>query len=566
MDRALDNPFAPPRPLDLGTHGRELVLDARNIGVTFKVEGGTVEAVRDVSFQVHRGETIAIVGESGSGKSVTARAVMGLLPSARRSRRTTRIVLDGAGHPEVLASRQMRALRGNRISMIFQEPMSSLNPVYTVGSQIAEVHPPAQPDLPQARRWRARCELLEEVQHPRAGGAAQAVSAPALRRPAPARDDRHGARQPSRRADRRRADDRARRHRAGADPEPHHASCKASYGMAVILITHDLTIVQQFSDYVYVMQHGRGRRSTTDRRALRRPAARLHQAPARLRAEGRRQPARRQTARPCSKADNVRVAFTLKQGGFFKPDYVPLVAVDNLDLDAPAATRPSASSANRARARPPSARRCSGSSQPDGGEIYLRRRSRIDGQSTARRCGRSARACRSSSRTPSPRSIRACRSRQIIEEGLIVNRHRRRRQRPARPRARQALRRRRPARQHPARASRTSSPAASASASPSPAPSRSSPNSSCSTSRPRRSTSRCRRRSSTSCASCSDETRPQLLFISPRPEGRPRALPPRHGHAARQDRRSRARSPRCWTSPQTDYTQRLVRAAFEVAA
>ena len=71
--------FAPTERHDLGAHGRELILDARNIGVTFKVEGGIVEGVRDVSFQLHKGETIALVGESGSGKSVTARTVMRLL-------------------------------------------------------------------------------------------------------------------------------------------------------------------------------------------------------------------------------------------------------------------------------------------------------------------------------------------------------------------------------------------------------------------------------------------------------------------------------------------------------
>ena len=64
---------------DLGVHGRELILDARNIGVDFKVEDGVVHAVHDVSFQLHKGETIALVGESGSGKTSTAQAVIGLL-------------------------------------------------------------------------------------------------------------------------------------------------------------------------------------------------------------------------------------------------------------------------------------------------------------------------------------------------------------------------------------------------------------------------------------------------------------------------------------------------------
>ena len=83
MTAPAPNPFAPDERHDLGEHGRELILDARNIGVNFKVEGGQLEAVRDVSFQLHKGETIALVGESGSGKSVTARTIMGLLAKPR---------------------------------------------------------------------------------------------------------------------------------------------------------------------------------------------------------------------------------------------------------------------------------------------------------------------------------------------------------------------------------------------------------------------------------------------------------------------------------------------------
>src|SRR5689334_7275987 len=130
--------FAPAERHDLGAHGRELILDARKVAVNFKVEGGVVEAVRDVSFQLHKGETIALVGESGSGKSVTARTVMRLLTKRATILPQAKITLDGQ---DILAKsdRDMRALRGNKIAMIFQEPMSSLNPVYTVGQQICEV-------------------------------------------------------------------------------------------------------------------------------------------------------------------------------------------------------------------------------------------------------------------------------------------------------------------------------------------------------------------------------------------------------------------------------------------
>src|SRR5436190_15365963 len=124
-----DVSLAPAERHDLGGHGRPLILDARNVAVNFKVEGGIVEAVRNVSFQLHKGETIALVGESGSGKSVTARAVMQLLTKRATILPQSKISLDGE---DVLkkSDRQMRELRGNKIAMIFQEPMSSLNPVY----------------------------------------------------------------------------------------------------------------------------------------------------------------------------------------------------------------------------------------------------------------------------------------------------------------------------------------------------------------------------------------------------------------------------------------------------
>src|SRR5690606_21879159 len=93
--RMTDQNFAPAERLDLGSHGRELILDARNVAVDFKVEGGVVNAVRDVSFQLHKGETIALVGESGSGKSVTARTLMKLLTKRATIGKDTRITLSG---------------------------------------------------------------------------------------------------------------------------------------------------------------------------------------------------------------------------------------------------------------------------------------------------------------------------------------------------------------------------------------------------------------------------------------------------------------------------------------
>ncbi len=109
------------------------MLNLANLRVSF----GGIEAVRGVSLRVRRGETHCLVGESGCGKSVTALAVMGLLARGAQ-RRAERIRFDG-GDLLALSDRAMGRLRGNRIGMIFQEPMTSLNPAYTIGSQLTEV-------------------------------------------------------------------------------------------------------------------------------------------------------------------------------------------------------------------------------------------------------------------------------------------------------------------------------------------------------------------------------------------------------------------------------------------
>ena len=113
------------------------LLDVKNLKVSFRSRNGTVKAVDDISFQVRKGETLAIVGESGSGKSVTSLAVMRLL-SPHAARFDGGEILFGGTDLLGLSEREMRRIRGNSISMIFQEPMTSLNPVFTVGDQIAE--------------------------------------------------------------------------------------------------------------------------------------------------------------------------------------------------------------------------------------------------------------------------------------------------------------------------------------------------------------------------------------------------------------------------------------------
>ncbi len=113
------------------------LLDIQGLTVRLKTPHGLLTVLDQVSLQVHAGQTLGLVGESGCGKSVTALAVMRLLPARQTQYAAGRILLDGSNLLD-LPEKGMRALRGSRIAMIFQEPMTSLNPVLTVGEQVAE--------------------------------------------------------------------------------------------------------------------------------------------------------------------------------------------------------------------------------------------------------------------------------------------------------------------------------------------------------------------------------------------------------------------------------------------
>ncbi len=136
------------------------LLSVRNLTIDIPVGAGTLHAVRGIDFDLHRGETLCIVGESGSGKSLTSLAVMGLL-GKNIKRSADRMEFDGT-ELTTASPRTMRALRGGRMSMIFQEPMTSLNPAYTIGDQLTEALLLHKKVGREAARARA-VELLEKV-------------------------------------------------------------------------------------------------------------------------------------------------------------------------------------------------------------------------------------------------------------------------------------------------------------------------------------------------------------------------------------------------------------------
>ena len=233
--------------------GPEPLLRVEDLRIRFCTDAGPVRAVDGISFEIPRGATLAVVGESGCGKSVTALSVLRLLPEPPAEITSGRIEFEGEDLLGVDAAR-MRSIRGNDIAMIFQEPMSCLNPVYTVGDQVAEAilaHRIASPD--DARREAIALlsrvgipepgRRIDEYPHQMSGGMRQRVMiAMAL----------------------------------ACDPklliadEPTTAldvtiqaqilellrKLQAELGMSVLLITHDLGVVAELAQRVVVMYAG----------------------------------------------------------------------------------------------------------------------------------------------------------------------------------------------------------------------------------------------------------------------------------------------------------------------
>ncbi|HYG41973.1 MAG TPA: ABC transporter ATP-binding protein [Bordetella sp.] len=230
----------------------DIVLDVQDLRVDIDTPRGPLHAVRGVSFQVRRGETLCLVGESGCGKSMTSLAIMGLLPRAARRSTTRLAVLDEdlsrAGR------RRVNALRGNKMAMIFQEPMTALNPAYTIGEQLAEHYRHHRSASAGQARERA-VELLEKVgiasagqrlgqyPHQLSGGLRQRVMIAMALMCGP---ELLIADEPSTALD---VTIQAQILRLLAD-------LQAELGIAMVLITHDLGVVARIARQVAVMYAG----------------------------------------------------------------------------------------------------------------------------------------------------------------------------------------------------------------------------------------------------------------------------------------------------------------------
>jgi len=127
------------------------MLEVRDLTISFRSESGNIPAVRSVSFQVEKGETLAIVGESGSGKSVTALALTKLLPEPPAIYEAGEVLLDGQSILS-MNEKSLRSVRGNQIAYIFQEPATSLNPVFSIYEQLAETIRVHRPEVRKVRQ------------------------------------------------------------------------------------------------------------------------------------------------------------------------------------------------------------------------------------------------------------------------------------------------------------------------------------------------------------------------------------------------------------------------------
>ena len=229
------------------------LVEIENLSVKFNTDSGIVNAVNGISFNIKKGETLALVGESGSGKSVTARGIIRLLANNAVLSNETKITFDGK-NINTYSEKEYQKIRGKKISMIFQEPMSSLNPIYTIENQISEVlkiH-----DKYSNKKLKEKClELLKQVQipepesrlsqypHQLSGGQRQRIMIAIAIANNP---DLLIADEPTTALD----------VTVQTEILKLLQSLQKKYQMSILFITHDLTIVRQISDRVCVMYNG----------------------------------------------------------------------------------------------------------------------------------------------------------------------------------------------------------------------------------------------------------------------------------------------------------------------
>ncbi len=140
----------------------DILLDIKNLNIVYATTDGVVRALNDANLQIRRGEALGLVGETGAGKTTLARGIMRLIPNPPGKILSGEILYEGNDLLK-LSEKEMRQMRGRQVSMIFQDPMTSLNPVMTVGDQILEVIRNHHPELSKQEAKKQAGEMLEMV-------------------------------------------------------------------------------------------------------------------------------------------------------------------------------------------------------------------------------------------------------------------------------------------------------------------------------------------------------------------------------------------------------------------
>jgi len=302
------------------------LLTIENLSVDFRTEAGTVHAAQDVSFTINRGETVALVGESGSGKSVTALSILQLLPYPAASHPNGSILLEGqelvGGPPSIL-----RSVRGNRVSMIFQEPMTSLNPLHSIEKQVGEtllIHKGLSKESSRQRTiellhlvgMEQVSQRLNAFPHELSGGQRQRVMIAMALANEP---DLLIADEPTTALD---VTIQAQILKLLKDLQD-------QFKMAMLFITHDLAVVRKVANRVCVMNNGQIVEQGSVAKIFDQPS---HEYTKHLlQSEPKRTERPHPTSEPLIHADNLRVWYPIKKGIFRRShDYVK--AVDDVTI------------------------------------------------------------------------------------------------------------------------------------------------------------------------------------------------------------------------------------------
>ena len=310
----------------MSTEINPTLLTIENLSVDFRTELGTVHAAQDVSFTVNRGETVALVGESGSGKSVTALSILQLLPYPAASHPNGSILLEGqelvGGPPSIL-----RSVRGNQVSMIFQEPMTSLNPLHSIEKQVGEtllIHKGLSKESSRQRTiellhlvgMEQVSQRLNAFPHELSGGQRQRVMIAMALANEP---DLLIADEPTTALD---VTIQAQILRLLKDLQD-------QFKMAMLFITHDLAVVKKVANRVCVMNNGQIVEQGSVAKIFDQPS---HEYTKHLlQSEPKRAERPHLTSEPLIHAENLRVWYPIKKGIFRRShDYVK--AVDDVTI------------------------------------------------------------------------------------------------------------------------------------------------------------------------------------------------------------------------------------------